>query len=149
MRFFDTNILVYAATSQDPCKQRIARELIAHALDVNGDGCTSMQALQEFTAVLVRKCPDARDMIEKWYSVFYRLIATEVTSDMVRNAIWIQYEYKIQYYDALMIAAAEKVGCHEILTEDLNDGQIYRGMMAVNPFKPCHSNYQPRGSSRA
>lgn len=135
MRFLDTNIFVYAATDQDPRKQQIARELIAHALDVNGDGCTSMQALQEFTCVMVRKCPEKRAEIEKWYPAIYQLVAGEVTSDMIRNAIWIQYEYKIQYYDALMIAAAEKFGCHEILTEDLNDGQIYRGMMAINPFK--------------
>lgn len=135
MRFLDTNIFIYAATDQDSCKQAIARELIAHALDVNGDGCTSMQALQEFTCVMVRKCPEKRDEIEDWYPIICRMIAGEVTSDMVRNAIWIQYEYKIRYYDALMIAAAEKFGCHEILTEDLNDGQIYRGMMAINPFK--------------
>ncbi len=34
-----------------------------------------------------------------------------------------------------MIAAANKLGCHEIITEDLNDGQTYCGMVAVNPFK--------------
>ena len=34
-----------------------------------------------------------------------------------------------------MIAAANKLGCHEILTEDLNDGQTYCGTVAVNPFK--------------
>lgn len=135
MRFFDSNIFVYAATDQDPRKREIACELIAHALDVNGDGCTSMQALQEFTSVLVRKCPEKRSEIEKWYPSIYQLVVGEVTSDMIRNAIWIQFEYKIQYYDALIIAAAEKFGCHEILTEDLNDGQIYRGMVAINPFK--------------
>ncbi len=32
-------------------------------------------------------------------------------------------------------AAAERLGCHEIITEDLNDGQMYRGMVAINPFK--------------
>lgn len=29
---------------------------------------------------------------------------------------------------------AEKYGCQEIITEDLNNGQLYRGMVAVNPF---------------
>ena len=37
--------------------------------------------------------------------------------------------------DAVMIAAAKTLGCHEILAEDLNDGQTYCGMVAVNPFK--------------
>lgn len=71
MRFFDTNIFVYAATDQDIRKQAISRELIAHALDVNGDGCTSMQALQEFTCVMVRKCPEKRNEIENWYPMLY------------------------------------------------------------------------------
>jgi len=34
-----------------------------------------------------------------------------------------------------MIAAAKKLGCHGIVTEDLNDGQLYCGMAIVNPFK--------------
>lgn len=31
--------------------------------------------------------------------------------------------------------AAESAGCDEILTEDLNDGQMYGSVKAVNPFK--------------
>lgn len=135
MRFFDTNVLVYAASKQDPRKQKIAQELIAHALDVNNDGCITLQIIQEFTNVMLKKSLMPREQIENWYSYFYQLVGSEVTSDMIRNAIWIQYEYKVQYYDAIMIASAEKLGCHEIVTEDLNDGQIYRGMMAINPFK--------------
>ena len=36
---------------------------------------------------------------------------------------------------ALIVATAEKLGCHEIVTEDLNPNQTYRGMAVVNPFK--------------
>ena len=31
--------------------------------------------------------------------------------------------------------AAQENGCDEILTEDLNDGQMYGSVKAVNPFK--------------
>ena len=41
----------------------------------------------------------------------------------------------VYFYDALIVAAAEASGCDEILTEDLNDGQVYCGVKAVNPFK--------------
>ena len=34
-----------------------------------------------------------------------------------------------------MLSAAESAGCDEILTEDLNDGQMYGNVKAVNPFK--------------
>ena len=55
MRFFDTNMLVYAATNQEPQKGDIARELIQHALEVNHDGCISTQVLQEFCNTMYKK----------------------------------------------------------------------------------------------
>ena len=73
--------------------------------------------------------------VDEWVSQFYPLLATEVTMDAVRNAMCIKEEYGIQYYDALIIATAEKLGCTEIVSEDLNDGQLYHGMAVVNPFK--------------
>ena len=33
------------------------------------------------------------------------------------------------------LASAEAAGCDEFLTEDLNDGQTYGSVRAVNPFK--------------
>ncbi len=34
----------------------------------------------------------------------------------------------------MMVAAAIESGCTEILSEDLNDGQDYDGVVAHNPF---------------
>lgn len=135
MRFFDTNILVYAASRQDLRKRDIALGLLRHALETNRDGVISLQMLQEFTNVMLKRSLATDEQIEGYYSYFYRLVGTEVTSDMLREAIRIRREYGIQYHDAVMVAAAKKLGCHEIVTEDLNDGQLYCGMMAVNPFK--------------
>ena len=36
---------------------------------------------------------------------------------------------------SLILAFAESAGCDEILTEDLNDGQMYGSVKVVNPFK--------------
>ena len=38
----------------------------------------------------------------------------------VRNALYINEEYGIQYYDALIVATAEKLHCHEIISEALS-----------------------------
>ena len=134
MRFFDTNILVYAASCQDLSKRDIALDLIRHALEDGCNGAISMQILQEFTNVMLKRSLATDEQVEGYYSYFYRLVRTEVTSDMLRDAIHIRREYGIQYHDAVMVAAAKKLGCHEILTEDLNDGQLYCGMVAINPF---------------
>ena len=135
MRFFDTNILVYAIDPRDRHKQNIACELLSHALDVNHDGAISVQVLSEFANILRNKLHQSEERIEEYLSFFYPLLGTEVTVDMVRSALYIEKEYGIQYYDSLIVAAAERLGCHEIISEDLNDGQLYRGMLAINPFK--------------
>ena len=135
MRFFDTNVLVYAAVRQDERKSATAQELIRHALEVNHDGVISVQVVTEFANVMLNRFKMSAKAVDEWVSQFYPLLATEVTMDVVRNAMCIKEEYGIQYYDALIIATAEKLGCTEIVSEDLNDGQLYHGMAVVNPFK--------------
>ena len=135
MRFFDTNILVYAATTQDERKRKKAIEAITHSLEQNHDGAISVQSMSEFAHALLLKKLATPDEVDKWISFFYPLLATEVTMDIVRNAVAIMDEYGIQFYDAQIVATAEKLGCHEIVSEDLNEKQLYHGMAVVNPFK--------------
>ena len=44
-------------------------------------------------------------------------------------------KFGTQFFDSLLLVAAEENGCDTILTEDLNDGQMYGTVKAVNPFK--------------
>ena len=134
MRFFDTNILVYAATNQDERKSRIAREAVAHSIKVNHDGCISTQVLSEFANVMTGKLHHDRESVDGFIDYFRELLASDVTIDLVRRAVAVKEEYGIQFYDALIVATASKLGCHEIVSEDLNPGQAYCGMAVVNPF---------------
>ena len=134
MRFFDTNILLYSATDQDPRKGDIARELIAHAITVNHDGCISTQVLGEFANVMIGKLQQTQETVDGYLDYFRDLLKTDVTIDLVRHAMDVKEEYGIQFYDALIVSTAEKLGCTEIVSEDLNPDQTYRGMAVVNPF---------------
>ena len=134
MRFFDTNILLYSATDQDPRKGDIARELIARAITVNHDGCISTQVLGEFANVMIGKLQQTQETVDGYLDYFRDLLKTDVTIDLVRHAIDVKEEYGIQFFDALIVSTAEKLGCTEIVSEDLNPDQTYRGMAVVNPF---------------
>ena len=134
MRFFDTNILIYAATDQDARTGEIARELIAHAITVNHDGCISTQVLSEFSNAMSGKLCQNKALIDGYLDYFRDLLATDVTVDLVRRAVAVKEEYGLQFYDALIVATAEKLNCLEIVSEDLNPGQTYCGMAVVNPF---------------
>jgi predicted nucleic acid-binding protein len=46
----------------------------------------------------------------------------------------------MSFWDALLIAAAESANCTELLTEDLNDGQIINGIKIKNPFNVVRPN---------
>ena len=135
MKFYDKKTLVYAATTLDERKRKIAIELITQSLEMDGDGAISVQVMSEFVHDLLSKKQATLAEIDKWISFFYPLLATEVTMDIIRNAAAIKDEYGIQFYDAQIVATAEKLGCHEIVSEDLNEKQLYHGMAVVNPFK--------------
>ena len=134
MRFLDTHILVYAVTDDDPRKREIAIDLITHALEVNHDGCISTQVLQEFCNTMYKKTKRTRQEIDALLDGFRDLLKADVTIDLVRHAMDVKEEYGIQFYDALIVSTAEKLGCTEIVSEDLNPDQTYRGMAVVNPF---------------
>ncbi len=58
----------------------------------------------------------------------------EIDVAMVRRAIATHSRYGTTYWDSLIIAAAERAGCTKILSEDMNHGQSYHGVLAFNPF---------------
>ena len=58
-----------------------------------------------------------------------------VNVEWTDRALAIKEMYGIQFFDSLLLAAAESSGCDEFWTEDLNDGQSYCGIKVINPFK--------------
>lgn len=134
MVLFDTNILVYANDNRDPRKQDIAMRLLErHAR--SRDGMVAMQTLHEFANVLLNKLhrepADIAGRIRVYSSVF-GVIDSSVAK--LTRALEIHAFCKISIWDALIVAAAEAGGCDTILSEDLNDGQRYCGILAQNPF---------------
>ena len=134
MKFFDTNILVYVADMRDPQKQGIAENLVTAALG-SDDFLISEQVLNEFSSIALSKLKMSKDDILE-YLKFFRGMATVTFPDHVaERGLDIAERYHLQFYDSLLLATAEVNGCNEFVSEDLNDGQVYCGMKAVNPFK--------------
>lgn len=134
MRFVDTDILLYSldlGTSQ-PAKAAIASEILK-----SSDLALSVQVLQEFyvQATHARR-PDAlpheiaAKLIEKWL----RFRIQENTVAVLQSALVIKARYQTSYWDAAILAAAKAARCSELLSEDLNHGQDYDGVVVVNPF---------------
>ena len=58
-----------------------------------------------------------------------------VTEDLINDAIECSILSQISFWDALILVAAESAHCTHLWTEDLNDGQVIRGVNIANPFK--------------
>jgi predicted nucleic acid-binding protein len=133
--FIDTNVLVYAYDTHCREKQERAKAVLEDALAME-NGMVSTQVLSEFYVVVTSrgKSPlsseEAEDILRKCAEIHV------VTTDraLVMRAIETQRRYVMSYWDALIVSAAERGGCSRILTEDLNEGQTYHGILVVNPF---------------
>ena len=135
VRFFDSNVLVYYVDNRDDAKQKAAEALLDGALKGDFASLISVQTLTEFVNVSTKKLELPPEVVEQYLDVFAELPTISPDVRMVKRGFEIKRQYDIQFYDAMMVAAAERAGADELCTEDLNDGQFYCGVKAVNPFK--------------
>ena len=59
-----------------------------------------------------------------------------MTLQVFHLALEYRERFRLSYWDSAILAAARISGCDTLLTEDLNPGQDYDGVRAVNPFAP-------------
>jgi len=55
--------------------------------------------------------------------------------NILLEAMSIQDDFGVSFWDALIISAALSANCRYLLTEDLRHGQEIRGMVVVSPFQ--------------
>ena len=133
MTFIDSNVLVYAVDIRDARKQQIAKSIVMGVRN-SSDYVISSQVLNEFSNVAINKLKKTRQETRCFVELFMEINSGAVRPEWTLRAIDIMGQHGLQFYDSLLLAAAESAGCDEILTEDLNDGQVYCGITAVNPF---------------
>jgi predicted nucleic acid-binding protein len=135
--FLDTNVLVYAvSSSSDPAespKKDKALALIEHT-----DFGLSAQVLQEFYVSVTRKIaiPLPPDEAVALLEQFRRLPVVWTDYPLIVAGIEAALRFGISYWDGAIIAAAQRLGASTLYTEDLNHGQRYASVQAVNPFLP-------------
>jgi predicted nucleic acid-binding protein len=94
----------------------------------------STQVIQAFYVVATTKLKVDRFVVKNIIHNFRNLEIVNSDLDMLEQAVDISIISQVSFWDALIIAAAEKANCDYILSEDLNAGQTYRGVSVINPF---------------
>ncbi len=133
--FLDTNILVYAYDKHEPEKAEKAQAILKSGI-AEESAVLSSQVLGEFFVVVTRRIPRplSADEAMRIIDILMVLPVAEVDLSLVRRAVETCKQYGISYWDALIVAAAERAGCRRILSEDLGNGQEYNGVVVENPF---------------
>jgi len=135
VRFIDSGVLLYAI-SRDPAEQDKAKR--ANDILTDRDLALSVQVLQEFYVQATRASrPDAiaHQQAVRLIESFRRFEVQDVTSVIMMAALAARQRFQLSYWDAAIIEASRAMGCAEVLSEDLNDGQDYGGVRVTNPFR--------------
>jgi len=135
VRFVDTNVLLYAI-SRDPAEQDKAKR--ANDILAERDLALSVQVLQEFYVQATRASrPDAiaHGQAVRLVESFRRFPVQDLTSGIMMAALGTRQRFRLSYWDAAIIEASRAMGCAEVLSEDLGDGQDYGGVRVTDPFR--------------
>jgi len=75
--------------------------------------------------------PAARATVE----VFSSWRPVDTSLGLIQRAWLLSDEAQVAYWDALILAAAERAGCPWLLSEDFQAGRQYGAVSVVNPFE--------------
>lgn len=134
--FVDTSVLLYAVDDTDLGKRDRARLWLTVCWQ-RRCGRLSTQVLNEYYANARRRfssaisAGDARAEVRR-YQLWKPWLIDQATVDTAWAA---ESRYQINYWDALVVAAAQHQGCAWLLTEDLQHDQCIDTLRIVDPFR--------------
>jgi predicted nucleic acid-binding protein len=130
----DTNILIYAAQTNEPAGRDIQSIALMERLGSEG-AIISLQVVGEFINACRRKkiasWADASIRVSLWLELYNCPAA--VPNDYL-EAAQLSDKHDLQYFDALIITVAARAGATMLLSEDMQDGLEVDGLRVVNPF---------------
>ncbi|HVY91170.1 MAG TPA: PIN domain-containing protein [Bryobacteraceae bacterium] len=128
--FFDTNILVYSFSIGDPRREKALSLLLA-------GGVISVQALNEFVDVAVRKMKEPWSNVIFWIDTIQQLCESPapLTMSVHRRGVELASLSGYRIYDSLMLAAAIEANCTIFYSEDMHHGHTLGDLTIRNPFK--------------
>lgn len=141
--FVDTSLLVYWRDSSDAAKQRQAQHWLGTLWRAR-EGRISVQVLNEYYVTVTRKLRPGLDPATARSDVLRFSSWRPVLPDMplVERAWQAEDRHGLSFWDALIVAAAQRSGCTHLLSEDLSNRQNYDGVEVVDPFTTAPERLQ-------
>lgn len=130
--FFDSNILIYAYSTDDLSKKQCVK-MLAESHDII---IISTQTINECVSVLHKKKKMSYEEIVPLVNEMRNNFVIElIDENSISKAIDIAIKYSYSYFDSFMIAAALTSNCSVLYTEDMHNQHVVEGdLKIVNPF---------------
>ena len=131
--FLDTNILVYCLDRSETGKRKKCRNLLK-SLTGEHKAVLSTQVMQEFYVAATAKLGADPLLVKDILRSLERFETVTVSPALIKEAIDCAIINRLSFWDALIIVSAESARCEVLWSEDLNHGQIVRGVRIENPM---------------
>lgn len=130
--FIDTNIWVYALTTADKTRQHQATTLLRSINKPRING----QVLRELGRVLLQKYGISETSFKQTIRIVIescRLVPDTTSALLLASEL--REQYRLSYWDSLIVASAIDADCDILYTEDMQNGQIIESKLTIiNPF---------------
>lgn len=132
--FVDSNVLLYPHDFTHPAKRAQAKLWINWLWD-NSCGALSWQVLQEFYWNAIRKFGVEPELARQRVRLMSQWKPPDVTIGLVERAWHWTDQAQVSFWDALILAAAERTRCRFLLSEDFQANRKYGSVTVLNPFE--------------
>jgi|SRR6478752_3595505 len=134
--FLDTNIVVYSFDQSSAAKSEVADHLLRQGL-LTRKGAISYQVVQEFFNVARRHSPGPMRLEEAEHflsTVLGPLCIVHSSPALFHRSLQLVERFRLQWYDALIVAGALEAKCGILYSEDFQNGQKFDDLEIRNPF---------------
>ncbi|HLI85941.1 MAG TPA: PIN domain-containing protein [Bryobacteraceae bacterium] len=131
--FVDTNVLLYTLDAANPLKQAAALRW-CDVLWQSQTGRLSWQVLDEFYANATRKIGAPAPTIRRLVKAYARWKPLCFSIPLIERAWHWTDRAQLTYWDALILAAAERFNCRWLLSEDFIQKRRYAPVEVISLF---------------
>jgi len=131
--FVDSNIWLYLFTEDDAGKRDTADKFFCERTGTDVV-CVSWQIVNEVWSNLLRKGKSdevARGMAEH---ILRSCELVDFSFDLLVRAHDLRFRHAVSFWDSLVVAAAMAADCDTLVSEDLQDGKRFDGLLVRNIF---------------
>lgn len=131
--FLDANVIVYAHDLSEPVKRLKAMGILKDCWSSHIPPSVSIQVLQEVHVTLVKKGLSLQ-IASETTSEFLVWNVIENRIGIFSEALILQQQFQLSFWDASILAAAIQSGARELWSEDFQHGREYGDIVVKNPF---------------